>query len=195
VQGLWYGDRRDRVKWGALIYLAHSRSIHHLIQVAYLRTGEPPILQTSDGDVNLPLEVWQHFSDLRQIQRLGETVRLKITVLDAPYSPDERRSYVLECVTQLTRIASPKIVFLDPDTGMAPQKMKAEHVSPEDASAFWTALTPKDMLVVYQHADHSKTWLRCRSKALSLACPGAAIQVVQGKGIASDIAMLWCEKS
>ena len=194
MQGLWYGDRRDRVKWGALLYLARLRSIQRIVQVAYFRAGEAAILQTPDGDVRLPSEVWQHFSDLRQIRRLGKAARLDITVLDDPYPPHERRSYVSDRVAQLTRLDSPKIVFLDPDTGMAPSMVKAEHVAPGDAAAFWTALKPGDLLVVYQHADRSKNWLQSRSNTLSSACSGAAVQVVQGKGVASDVAMLWCEK-
>jgi len=39
MQGLWYGDRRDRVKWGALAHLASRFRLVSILQVAYFRDG------------------------------------------------------------------------------------------------------------------------------------------------------------
>lgn len=40
MQAIWYGDRRDRVKWGALLYLAKRHGIRQIIQVAYFRGSD-----------------------------------------------------------------------------------------------------------------------------------------------------------
>ena len=137
MQGLWYGDRRDRVKWGALIHLAKTKGIHYIVQVAYFRHGAEPILQTEEGEVPLPFEVWNHFSDLRHIERLGEATGLEIIVLDQTFDPAKRPDYIGKIIHKVNAIKSRKIVFLDPDTGIAPSKWKAEHITTNDLQKIW----------------------------------------------------------
>ena len=194
MQGLWYGDRRDRVKWGALLQLTQTRKISCVVQVAYFRHGEDPVLQTPEGDVTLPAVVWNHFSNLRHIERLGEAAEIEILVLAQPFDPRQRRRYVADVVARLCTVETPKIVFLDPDTGMAPSTSGPQHVTQADAAEIWGALSVGDLLVVYQHGDRTTTWRDDRASSLSAACSGAPVQVIAGKGVASDVAMLWCEK-
>jgi hypothetical protein len=194
VQGLWYGDRRDRVKWGALLHLAHTRGIQCIVQVAYYRHGEDPILQTPEGEVPLSRDVWNHFSDLRHIGKLGEATGISILVFDDVFNPPERRAYVAGVVRRLNAVEGPKIVFLDPDTGVIPGKAGPEHVTTADLAEIWSALLASDVLVVYQHADRTGTWREDRAITLSQACGGVPIKTIVGEGVASDVAMLYCEK-
>jgi hypothetical protein len=194
MQGLWYGDRRDRVKWGALIHLAKTKGIRYIVQVAYFRHGAEPILQTEEGEVPLPIEVWNHFSDLRHIERLGDVTGKTITVLDQPFDPDIRHKYIGLIVSKLKEIESPKIVFLDPDTGIEPENSRPEHVIKQDIREIWAALSEGDFLVVYQHADRTKTWRDDRGQKMSVACDNVPVKIILGTGIASDVAMLWCRK-
>ena len=68
MQGVWYGDRRDRVKWGALLHLVKTRSIPRIVQVSYYRDGADRMLETPEGRVPVLPAVWGHFSDLCQHQ-------------------------------------------------------------------------------------------------------------------------------
>jgi hypothetical protein len=194
VQGLWYGDRRDRVKWGALLYLAQARGIPRIVQVAYYRHGDDPVLQTPEGEMPLLRAVWNHFSDLRHIDRLGQVTGTSIIVFDEPFDPRQRRAYVAEVVRRLKTVESPKIVFLDPDTGIEPGKAGPEHVTGADVAEIWATLLVSDVLVVYQHADRTITWREDRAVTMAQACCGAPIKRIVGKGVASDVAMLYCEK-
>jgi hypothetical protein len=165
-----------------------------VVQVAYFRHGEDPVLQTPEGDVTLPAVVWNHFSNLRHIERLGEAAEIEILVLAQPFDPRQRRRYVADVVARLCTVETPKIVFLDPDTGMAPSTSGPQHVTQADAAEIWGALSVGDLLVVYQHGDRTTTWRDDRASSLSAACSGAPVQVIAGKGVASDVAMLWWEK-
>lgn len=200
MQGLWYGDRRDRVKWGALVHLANTKGVRCIVQIAYFRHGTDLKLQTEKGEVELPTQVWNHFSNLRHIERLGEATGLKIIVLDQSFEPNKRRDYINRIVLHLEQINEEikgrKIIFLDPDTGIAPgKKGKPEHVNTQDIKDIWGALSVGDLFVVYQHANRTKNWVPGRKEKMSSACAGMAIKTITGKGIASDVAMLWCCKA
>lgn len=193
MQGLWYGDRRDLVKWGTLIHLAKANGIYWIFQVAYLRHLK---LKTEEKDIELPKEVWNHFSDLRHIKSLGDATGLEIIVLDQTFNPLKRHYYISSISLNLKEIKTQKIVFLDPDTGIAPKKAKAEHVTEEDMKDIWAVLLNDDLLVVYQHANRTKTWLSERIKKMSsaLAINKDDIKHIYSKAIAPDMAMLWCQK-
>lgn len=199
MQGLWYGDRRDRVKWGALVHLANTKGIRCIVQVAYFRHGTDLKLQTEEGEVELPVQVWNHFSNLRHIERLGEATGLKIIVLDQLFDPGKRSDYInmiglhLEEINK--EIKSRKIIFLDPDTGIEPENAKPEHVTEHDLREIWNRIKNGDLLAIYQHADHTKKWLDERKQKMSNTCDGVCINTILGKDIASDVAILWCCKT
>jgi len=194
MQAIWYGDRRDRVKWGGLIYLAERNDVSCIVQVAFYRESPHPVLKSNDSNFPIPDAVWKHFSDLRNIQRLAQASGRNIKVIDRPFSPDSRRDYIAGVVAELELIRSPKIVFLDPDTGLAPESPKPKHVTEDDLREVWDALETNDILVVYQHATRSRDWLEKSRVKLSKACGEATVQPITSNEIAKDVALLWCTK-
>ena len=94
MQPLWYGDRRDRVKWGALLHLASRFELSPIIQVAYWRdkTGKTLQIGTRRATIPIPAPVWNHFSDLRNIERLGQATGKHVIVIDESFV-DERHEY------------------------------------------------------------------------------------------------------
>jgi hypothetical protein len=172
MQGLWYGDRRDRVKWGALIHLAKMRTTSNIIQVAYYRDEAKRTLETSERLVPLPAGVWEHFSTLRHIERLAEATGVRIVVFDDILNPTRRREYVAAVVLKLKDAQRPTIVFLDPDTGIEPVKADSVHVTKADLAEIWAALLPNDVLAAYQHADHTSSWQEDRTRKMVEACGG-----------------------
>jgi hypothetical protein len=198
MQGLWYGDKRDRVKWGALVYLARTKAIPCIVQIAYFRHRPDLKLQTEQGEVPLPIQVWDHFSNLRHIEHLGKETGLKIIVLDQYFEPIKRRDYINMIVSHIDEInkdnKNPKIVFLDPDTGIEPKKGKAEHITTNDLQKIWASLLPGDILMIYQHAAFTDNWLNDRKEKMSVVCDNVCVKHILGKDIAPDMAMLWCCK-
>lgn len=63
-----------------------------------------------------------------------------------------------------------KIVFLDPDVGLAPNRGKAEHVKPDEIMMIWQSLNPQDFLVFYQHRFRSRDWVEICRNQLAVAC-------------------------
>lgn len=194
MQGLWYGDRRDRVKWGALIHLAKTRAIPSIVQVAYYRDESDRRLETFEGPVPLPEGVWEHFSNLRHIERLAQATSMSIVVLDDVFEPTHRLEYIAAVVQKLKATPRPMIVFLDPDTGIEPGTADSVHVTKTDLAEVWAVLSAKDILAVYQHADRTNTWQQDRTRKMVEACGGAEVSAITGVSMAADIAVLWCQK-
>lgn len=189
---LWYGDRRDLVKQGALVHLAKKNKIRWIIQVAYLRHLK---LQTEEGEEELPKEVCKHFFDLMHIKRLADATRIEIIQLDETFDPTNWPDYIDKLVSKINEINSRKIIFLDPDTGIEPNEAKAEHVSERDIKEIWNhAVSNGDLLALYQHADRTKNWLTQRMDKMSRCCGGAKIGTITGTDITSVVAMLCCCK-
>jgi hypothetical protein len=72
VQKIWYGDRRDRVKWGALFYWAQREGIQVIAQIAFYGASRHvnldvciPCKEIQHPPINE--QVLEHFSDLNHI--------------------------------------------------------------------------------------------------------------------------------
>ena len=190
MRDIWYGDRRDRVKWGALVHLARSQGLSKIVQVAFYQRLTDPKLLMDDVPISVPKEVWDHFSDLRNIEKLGESTGIEIVVLDRVFDSIRRREYIREVIQILRQhSASPKIVFLDPDTGIEPARAKAEHVTMEDVKEIWEVLSTRDWLAVYQHASRRGDWLEIGKQKFRQACEVEHVKVFRSCKIAKDVAV------
>jgi len=91
------------------------------------------------------------------------------------------------------KIAKPKVVLLDPDTGMA-AKPGAQHVGPDDIHSMWEALRPADWLVVYQHASRQRGWAERARKVFMRSCGVSAAVVLTAPRIAWDVVFVGAKK-
>ena len=188
MRDIWYGDRRDRVKWGALVHLARTQQLSKIIQVALYRTWKKRGLKVDGSRVPVPKEVWDHFSCLGNIQRLAEATGIEIVIFGQEWQ--DRQQYVSGIIQDLRQHHnSPKVVFLDPDTGIAPKVPKLEHVTMQDIQRIWEALEPDDWLAVYQHAYRSEDWLEVSKRKFGRACGVEEVRTFQAPGIAKDVAV------
>lgn len=101
--------------------------------------------------------------------------------------------YVATALCRAKREPRPRLVFLDPDTGVEPDTLKAAHASLQDIEAVWNALEPREILAVYQHAAHKTDWLPQSKKRLGQVCAGADVRFITGS-TAKDVAILWAVK-
>jgi len=198
MQPLWYGDRRDRVKWGALFHLASRFELSPIIQVAYWRDKTLKTLQigTRRETVHILGSVWNHFSNLRNIERLGQAAGKLVIVIDESFLSRKRREYVKQIIEKIRRYSAPKLLFLDPDTGIQHDgSAGAEHASITDVREFWAALNRNDVLAAYPHANRRTGWIDKKQDQLSLACNGSRVSAIRSSGISQDVALLWTRKS
>ena len=140
------------------MHLARREQLSTILQVALFRPdGDATRLSTARGRVPLPTEVCRHFRDVDDIQRLAASSGLRIEVLKTPFT--KRSSYFVDVVSRVRELArEPLVVFLDPDTGMAPQVPGPEHVTSDELRMTFDAMKPRDALVCYQHARRQKDW-------------------------------------
>ncbi|TLY23088.1 MAG: ferrochelatase [Nitrospirae bacterium] len=195
MQELWYGDRRDRVKWGAIVYLANRYGIRDVLQVAYYRERPVRKLQVDDEVVDLPQAVWGHFSNLKNIENLGEQVRIKVDVIDEKFDHSARSEYIENVIKKIQQYGEkPLLVFLDPDTGIALKNAGPQHATIADIAEFWKALKPENWLIMYQHASRRKGWLKEKQKTFEQACDRTKAITIQGPDITKDVAFLAATK-
>ena len=136
----WYADKRDLVKWGTLAHIAERERLQLIVQIPYARIGPRPPLRTRDTDVEIQPAIWNFFRNLSAVEALGKTLGRQVAVLPDIFDPRQRQKYNQIVVNHLRSLQSPKVVLLDPDTGLAPGKHSAEHVTPADVQVIWNAV-------------------------------------------------------
>jgi len=206
VRDWWYGDKRDVVKWGAILILAREKSIHTVLQVALYRPDRLNYHLTIDGTTKLiPVEVIRHFRDIDQIQRLAAKAKVRIDIHKDLFQwrsefrtrEDFRKAYFNEVASKIKEYRDAVIVFLDPDTGIAPNAYSYEHVTPQEIQTILRAMKPGDVLLFYQHARLGDgDWLNSTKgkfgQAVGLTIP---VDTVTCKEIANDVAFFVVERS
>lgn len=206
----WYGDKRDIVKWGTIVILARRRSINVVLQVALYRPDKNMYHLTVDGTTEpLPSEVIRHFRNIDDIKRLGANVNLQIDIhKDLFQWPTERRAefrtredfrnaYFGDVSSKIKRYNEPMIVFLDPDTGLAPKNYGYEHVTPQNIQTVLRAMKDGDVLLFYQHAPlGDKNWLNYSKEAFGKAVgEDIPVDIIMCKEIAHDVVFFVVERS
>ena len=107
-----------------------------------------------------------------------------------------RELYIEHTTDEISRFATRKVVLLDPDTGIEPEKPNFNHVRGVEIGIIWDSLTPGDLLVLYQHSWREKQWRSKAQSAFADACRQTADQVdIYSSDLASDVAFLVATKT
>ena len=193
----WYGDQRDLVKWGVLLNLAKDHAAQRILQVTYYRPSEWKPVEIDGQERPIPEAVLRHLRDVRNIGDLSD--RPRIEVLETPFV--DRRTYretVLRAIARRHE-ADTCVVFLDPDTGLAPRTAGFKHVLDSEVSEIWQHMVPGDVLVVYQHQPNrnSTPWIAPKREQFerALELPHGTAKVATGRAIARDVAFFYCRKN
>jgi len=193
----WYGDKRDLVKWGGILNLCHDvyHDIGEILWVVYYRMSDYgaihftslPLARVSDA-------VKKHFRDIKRISNLDNRIR----ILDEPFNQRSRQEYtnrVCESIRQRSSLGR-KLVFLDPDTGLQPERCEAEHVSRDELKKIWETLSNGDLLVFYQHHFRKPDWIEIRRGELAECCQLdiSSVEYWTATNIAKDVVFFFVEK-
>ncbi len=203
----YYGDKRDVVKWGTICVLAQKRSIRAVLQVAFYRSERQNYRLTMDGtDEPFPIAVIQHFWDIDHIKRLEANVHLRIDIHKEPFRwnsafttrEDFRKSYFKGVTGHIKQYSgAPVIVFLDPDTGIAPENHGYEHVTHLEIQTVLLAMKRSDVLLLYQHARLGDgDWLNSTKREFRRAVgTDVPVETITCNEIASDVVFFMVERS
>jgi len=192
----WYGDGRDFIKWGVLVHLEKNRNIRRIIQIAYIRPdSQRPLLEWRKESFPLPEAVWSQSRDIQDIRRLATVAEIEIDVIDAPFDAKARASYTKKVIEHRRSTQNlPTLLFLDPDTGIAEQNAKPEHVTPAEVRDIWTSMKPADLLVLYQHSNRHKEWLPKKRTEFEKAIKTPHTETFRAKSGAKDAAFFCASK-
>ena len=189
----WYGDNRDLVKWGALIYLAREYEIKEILHIALYREERAMTLKCGQRDVPIPREVLEHFPrNISHIETLSKQAKVNIKVFKEPFCK-RRHEYFHKVCQMVAEFGSPKIAFLDPDTGIARAKAELEHVRPDEVSKVHSCLKAGDLLALYQHARQGRRQWREETRsefASAVHAYATEIEVITCDEVARDAALL-----
>jgi hypothetical protein len=191
----WYGDKRDIIKWGVLLELARRHGARHILQVLYYRPSFYESLDIDGEHCRVPAPVLHHF---RRVSTVS-SIQCEATV-EVIKELFERRGRYLALVLKRMRSRPlvPGIVFLDPDTGLAPRHPRPKHVLDKELNAISRELRTGDLLVFYQHQTNRKgaPWIDEKraqfERAIGLA-PGAS-KVAWAPSIAKDVVFFFAKK-
>lgn len=191
----WYGDNRDLVKWSALLHLADRFGAPRVLQIAYYRPSSWGCVKVGEDEVGVRPEVLAHFKDIRGAGAISS--RARITVFDEPFA--DREQYLLSALQFISGSSQEKcVVFLDPDTGLAPKTPGWEHVLEGEVRAVWDRLKEGDVLAFYQHRTNrnSQPWIEPKREQLARAIGVETnqVSVASGPRIAGDVVIFFCQR-
>lgn len=191
----WFGDNRDLVKWAALLHLAKQHRLSVILQICFLNQHDFPPITVGGQTMQVPAEVIRHFRSVRSVERLSNEVAIK--VFDLPFT--DRGAYLKEALGFVAQFSGQRrAVFLDPDTGLAPQKADVTHVTDSEAGQFWGALSQGDVLVLYQHKTNrnGRPWVDEKRKqfASAIGVSPSRVSIAKGDSIAHDVAFYYASK-
>jgi hypothetical protein len=192
----WYGDRRDLVKWGTLLELARRYECKHILQVLYARKSTYGTITVAGEEIPLQNSIIRHFRNLASVESIATHPSIEV-VADLL----ERRAKYHEIVIQrvLARRHSPGIVFLDPDTGLEPQKPGPQHVLESELLDIWGNLRKRDLLVFYQHQTNrnGSPWIEAKMEQFerAIGVRRGEANLAHAPTIASDVAFFFAEKT
>lgn len=193
----WYADNRDLIKWGGIIHLCNTKGIKQVTHVAYYTQSSWPKLRFDGVEKDISKEVTKHFRDINDIKRLGKKAEIAIDVIKERFSHSRRKEYNESVIRLIKEQKQRQIVFLDPDTGLAPQKAMAEHVTGEEISSIWQCLKGDDYLVLYQHKPRISEWKIIRKKELAKALSVKDSKIKMWEEATEkirDVVFFFCEK-
>ena len=196
MQDKFYSDNRDLVKWSILHRLAETFQAHRILQIAFYRKRKFPNVIIDGEEHDIPQEVLSHFRDLCTIEGIKSEIR--ITVFDKLF--ENREDYLKSVRVFLSNFLEEKcVVFLDPDTGLEPQKNpNKNHVLESEAKSIWDAMDSGDVYVFYQHQTtrSKKPWIEPKRRQLenSLGIDNNSIKIAHGPKIARDVVFFYAQK-
>jgi hypothetical protein len=160
----FYSDKHDLVKWAILYQLANEFEASRIIQIAFYRPSNFLKIIIDKKELPIPQEVIAHFRDLRKVCNINSKIR--VNVFDVIFSKP-RDKYLDAVRSFLSSFPEERcIVFLDPDTGLEPERPGLEHVLESEAKEIWDKLKSDDIYIFYQHRNRKGNWIKCMQSRL-----------------------------
>jgi hypothetical protein len=188
----WFGDSRDYVKWSCV--RAEAGDTFAVVYGPMLRNDSFSGEKLDQGVVDF-FDRHKDFSALSELFPAGYEHLLDI------YERKKSADYFDRLARLIRRVQnhSQVVVFLDPDTGVAPKSGAGdEHLNHGDIRKVCELLRTGEKLIVYQHASRSENWRKIAHEKLApLAIESRTIlsQPFYEDGTAKDVCFFTFTKS
>ena len=195
MKDIWYGDNRDLIKWSVLLHLVRKYNAKKILQIAYYRKSDFKSFEMDGVNHRIPEEIINHFRRIKNI----ETLKLEVPIHVFNNVLNDRRVYVEESLKFIKLFQdSNTVVFLDPDTGLAPRRPGPQHVLESEAKTIYNNLIKGDVFVFYQHQTNrnGRPWIEPKREQLARALniDSKNLKTAYSQLIARDVAFYYCTK-
>lgn len=170
MKKLYFGDHQDLPKWGVIASLRTKLQLKKVFHVALLTSEIRPRIKFDgeNGTESIDPAVWDFF---RNVETLGDgTIGFPIEHFAETFNRARGRkpSYLAQAIEWLGPPGR-RLVFLDPDTGIAPKKSSRTlaHVRPTEIQRFWDTLARGEVLAIYQHSSRDRNWRSLKQNELA----------------------------
>ncbi|MEQ1858425.1 MAG: hypothetical protein ABMA13_00660 [Chthoniobacteraceae bacterium] len=189
----WYGDKRDLLKWSAVLQLCKQHEVDVVFHIAMLTHSAAHEFEIDGNRFPVVDPVWKHFRSLRNVERLFGSPKLHI--FEQGFTHAKRRSYFDDALEELKLLTGRKLVLIDPDTGLAPKSASEKHVRADECQAIWENLASGDLLLLYQHQWRENQWRQRVVAKMREALNFSHVIRVEAPGFASDVILVGAVKS
>ena len=142
ICGTAAGDGGEKLSLGIVWYLRETKRVGYLSKPGDHREADPEVFDR--------LQRWNRDEQRRGVRLIEGSGLLPDTVyFGCPVQPFKARASWLQLA--LRRVARCRVVFLDPDIGLAPGRPTRDHVLNSELEGF-CCLEQRPTVVVYQHA-------------------------------------------
>jgi hypothetical protein len=121
----------------------------------------------------------------------------RIQVVRTPFNDRGKYAQVVRRAITALR-GNRSVIFLDPDTGLAPRHPDLKHVLDSELSAVWKDMDPGDVLVFYQHQTNRNgtPWVDPKREQFeaALRLPRGTAKVARAPELAGGVAFFFCQK-
>jgi len=197
MRNQFYWDSRDVSKWSVIAQLAISHQVSAVLQVAMFRPDRPGGQGSTRHDpahchpavkAFFDTERASGVRDFRRVTRLPECCgfRFKVEVVEDGFWGERflpyRATYFQRVTERLPTLAHPRLVLLDPDTGItAGRYPRPEHVGVKELGIIYDRLVCGDVLLVYQHKPmftkkDAQWWLRAQGLLQNATAGSTSLQ-------------------
>jgi hypothetical protein len=173
-----------------------EKTIKEILWVLFYTEPNWADLYFNEKPVTLKQTVVKHFKSVQNIKKLGKLESVDIIIHDKEFKNNARETYIDNLITRYKNLKRTKIVFLDPDNGLASRSVQYKHVTSDNIKKIWRELRQKDWLVLYQHSIRESNWRQHKRKQFACACGCSISDVNQWDApkIANDVIFFYLEK-
>jgi hypothetical protein len=196
MKDIWYGDKRDIVKWSTLVTLARNEKLESIIYIPYFRQSNFGQITIAGVPHEVPQDVLFHFRNIFNCKNIINDIPIK--VLKDVFTDQGVCQNLLLRFIENCKHKKKSLVFLDPDTGLEPiTRPTLCHILGKSVREVWENIPKNWILAIYQHQTNrnGQSWISAKQSQFKEAIGvGDGMVKVASGNIVNDVVIFFAHK-